>query len=631
MKSERIFETSLLVLERIRARFASSRAKYTQDSRSLGRFLGAFLAMIFMAGAAYAYPVATIKNNTDYTLSGKVEYISFLCSDDGYTVGPGKTWSASSRGACLIDAITGRVHEPAKHGEKTSVVSYSSTGTSYSKFQINAYSGSYRIFSEDEYKDVTDTKHDKSPGFYFINKTAWPLLYSLDQVGCLYHDIIPTGSAGQPGLRKVDTGAVWFTLRVRIQPDGVNPDSDWACVKPVAELVADVGLAAVSGGSTAAAKAGGKIVIKTVLKAAIKEGAKKAVKKAGTKILKDLAKDELGKILSDAGSVEMYGQYAGYEWPFRCDKMPAYEITGGPEPLRDEDGELYLSRGQPFTVTKINSCGNDMMTGSKKSMSSDQSSFSSWGPSPAAVSASAAQTDRISPAELQKRQDQVNASNAAIKAKADANAAKNYANCSRRGNIQSLNQPGAVANNIAMFNTGSRDIQVYWINFQGQEVNYASQDAPIMQIAAGPTGYNDPGAPGYWYIAVDQNGECVGIASPSESGNEVHFNPDQVVPGIHPQKAAQGYVDQGYVDQGYVDQGYVDQGYVDQGYVDQGYVDQGYVDQGYVDQGYVDQGYVDQGYVDQGYVDQGYVDQGYVDQGYVDDGYDNQGYDDEEY
>lgn len=346
------------------------------------------LSVAFAQSAQANYPVAQVKNNTDYTITGEVQYISFLCSDDGYSVAPGATWTASTRGACLIDAITGSTGgATAKFGEKMSVVSYSSTGTSYSKFQINAYSGAYRIFSEEEYASVSDTRRGKSPGFYFVNKTAWPLGYSLDQVGCLHHGIIPTG-AGKGGILKVDTGAVWFTMRIHIQPDGVNPQTDWDCVEPVAELVADVALAAVTGGGTAVAKAGGKIVVKQVVKAVIKAGAKAAVKKMAAKLVKDLAKDELGKLLKGAGSVELYGQYAGYTWPFRCDKMPEYHIIGGPEPLKDENGEIYLRRGTPFKVMKVNTCGDDMMLGSRRSMESDQSSFSSW-PSGASTTAAA--------------------------------------------------------------------------------------------------------------------------------------------------------------------------------------------------------------------------------------------------
>lgn len=347
------------------------------------RFISMLSAIVLSAGFAQSahadYPYARVTNNTPYTVSGEVQYVSAFCKDDSYTVAPGQTWIASSRGVCLIDDITGTMAGAVgEFGESTKITPYNaSPATSYSRFQINAYSGSYRIFSEDEWNDVSDTKHGKSPGFYFVNKTAWPLTYSLDQVGCLHHGIIPTGE-GEGGVLKVDTGAVWFTMKIAIQPDGVDPVSNWDCVKPVAELVGDVAMAAVTGGGTAVAKAGGKVVVKQVVKAVVKEGVKTAVKKAAKKVIKDLAKDELGKLLTGAGSVELYGQYAGYEWPFRCDKMPEYHIIGGPQALRDETGELYLERGVPFKVMKVNDCGDDMMLGSKRSMESDQSSFSDW-------------------------------------------------------------------------------------------------------------------------------------------------------------------------------------------------------------------------------------------------------------
>lgn len=344
-------------------------------------FLAMLIGALGFGTAAHAdYPYARVTNNTPYTVSGEVQYVSAFCSDDSYTVAPGATWTASSRGVCLIDDITGTMHgATGLHGEKTTIVNYNAApATSYSRFQINAYSGSYRIFSEDEYNDVSDTKHGKSPGFYFVNKTAWPLTYSLDQVGCLHHGIIPTG-AGAGGVLKVDTGAVWFTMKIAIQPDGIDPVSNWDCVKPVAELVADVAMAAATGGGTAVSKAGGTLAAKVIVKEVVKAGAKAAVKGAAIKVMANLAKDELGKILTDAGSVELYGQYAGYEWPFRCDKMPEYHIIGGPEPQRDENGVIFLDRGTPFKVSKVNSCGDDMMLGSRRSMESDQSSFSDWG------------------------------------------------------------------------------------------------------------------------------------------------------------------------------------------------------------------------------------------------------------
>jgi len=322
-------------------------------------FLGA------LSPVAYAYPLARVVNNTEYTVSGEVQYISAFCRDDTYNVGPGQTWEASSRGGCLIDGITGNISEGARHGESTSVVPYDSTGTSYSVFQINAHGDRYRIFSEEEYDRVSNTVQGRSPGFYLVNKTDWPVAYSLEQTGCLYHDVVPRRWDNKDGVRRVDTGAVWFTLRVHIQPDGINPQTDWDCAEPVAEIVGDVLFATMTGGA-GAAMAGPKFVAKTVAKEAIKSAIK-----ASARSVTETMSERAGEYLNDVGTVTIAGQYAGYEWPFQCDDMPEYQITGGPELRRGDDGEIYVLPGPAFTVEKVNTCGDDMMLGSPKKGSAD--------------------------------------------------------------------------------------------------------------------------------------------------------------------------------------------------------------------------------------------------------------------
>ena len=56
-------------------------------------------------------------------------------------------------------------------------------------------------------------------------------------------------------------------------------------------------------------------------------------------------------------------QYAGPEWPFRCDRMPVYHLTGGPR-LTVENGQPTLTKGTPLKFYKQNDCGNSMMAGS---------------------------------------------------------------------------------------------------------------------------------------------------------------------------------------------------------------------------------------------------------------------------
>lgn len=330
------------------------------------------LICLSVTGTAWAdYPLAQVKNNTDYTIIGEVQYLSAFCSDDSYSVAPGKTWRAKSRGVCLIDKITGSAVQgsfplilPAesKHGERTNIVPYTSSGTSYSKFQITAYGDQYRIFSEAEHKRVSKTDA-MSPGFKLVNKTDWPIAYSMDQVGCLYYDVVPSRWQGKDGVRVVDTGAVWFTLHFNIQPDGISPINEFEdCALPVIEITGAVLLGVAETVLTGSPKASAGIAAKVVAKQAVKTAINISVKE----ISKTMA-SQLQNYMNEAGAVTMYGQYAGYDWPFRCDKMPEYHITGGPEVLRDEEGGVYLKEGSELKVTKVNSCGNDMMLGSKTS------------------------------------------------------------------------------------------------------------------------------------------------------------------------------------------------------------------------------------------------------------------------
>lgn len=313
-----------------------------------------------------AYPLAEIKNNTEYTVSGVIDYVG--CKDDKFKVGPGNKWTAKSRGVCLIKNIKGGlsgIPESLKgtgrtsFGEKKKIVPYtSSTGTSYSQFQINAYGDRYQIFSESEWAKESKTDSRKSPGFRLVNKTQWPVAYSLDQVGCLYYGIVPAAFNGKDGVAVRDTGSVWFTLRLRIQPDGKNSQTDMACVEPVAVLVGEVFLAVLSDGVSAEIE-GIEVTTTTLAKSAVKASVKK-IAAAGA--------SQVGDYLKETGSITMFGQYAGYEWPFRCDRMPEYHITGGPEYVIAPDGTRHILHEEDFKVTKVNDCGNGMMQYSPTSM-----------------------------------------------------------------------------------------------------------------------------------------------------------------------------------------------------------------------------------------------------------------------
>lgn len=306
-----------------------------------------------------AYPLAEVKNNTEYTVSGVINYVA--CKADKFSVGPGEKWTAKSRGVCLIANIKGELNGiPASlkgtgrtsYGEKKEIVPYtSSPATSFSQFQVNAYGDRYQIFSENEWAKEGKIDSRNSPGFRLVNETQWPVAYSLDQVGCLYYGVVPAAFNGKDGVAVRDTGAVWFTLRAHIQPDGKNTQKDMDCVEPVAEVVGGIFLAVISDGASAEFE-GIEVTAATLAKSAVK---------ASVKEIASVAKSQIGEYLKETGAITMFGQYAGYAWPFRCDAMPEYHITGGPSHVKDPDGNGHIIHDDDFKITKVNDCGNGMM------------------------------------------------------------------------------------------------------------------------------------------------------------------------------------------------------------------------------------------------------------------------------
>ena len=82
-----------------------------------------------------AYDKVSIANSTLFAATGRVEYASAFCSNDSYSVDSMHTWSASSRGVCLLTKITATVKTP--YGD-IAATSYGSAGTTYSRFAIVA-------------------------------------------------------------------------------------------------------------------------------------------------------------------------------------------------------------------------------------------------------------------------------------------------------------------------------------------------------------------------------------------------------------------------------------------------------------------------------------------------------------
>lgn len=84
-----------------------------------------------------AYDPVIIYNSTGHNVpQGKVEYLSWVCKDDNYSIGIDQSfWQASSRGSCLVTKITATVDVRGKHVQ---AVAYDSSGTSYSRFAVVA-------------------------------------------------------------------------------------------------------------------------------------------------------------------------------------------------------------------------------------------------------------------------------------------------------------------------------------------------------------------------------------------------------------------------------------------------------------------------------------------------------------
>ena len=80
-----------------------------------------------------AYPKVHIVNSTNFSVKGKVKYASAFSSDDNYEIAPWGSWTAGSRGVCLLTEVSATVHTP---GQDAKATPYESSGTSYSQFAV---------------------------------------------------------------------------------------------------------------------------------------------------------------------------------------------------------------------------------------------------------------------------------------------------------------------------------------------------------------------------------------------------------------------------------------------------------------------------------------------------------------
>lgn len=251
-----------------------------------------------------------------------------------------------------------------------------------------------------------------SPGFQIQNKTDYPVLVTLEQVGCLYYGIVQPGQVFQR-----DTGAVWFTIKASMAPDLKEPTVESCIRKPAiyAATIAVAGLSAagtmgmgtalvvpamlataagqgaaittqqylLANGATATGALAARVGISTLMNGATVVGLAMYSGQVTTLVANELfAKTALGAAggaafvgLSDVYTrmttqshidgiqaqltqeASVFGAYAGYPWPWKmADRvMPRYEITGGPRIKTMADGSTILvAQKQPLTITKVN-------------------------------------------------------------------------------------------------------------------------------------------------------------------------------------------------------------------------------------------------------------------------------------
>lgn len=314
MKISKSFSTSFFP----KSPHLSRRFTITRSSRRMVIVLLSLLTACFAGmGQALAYKDPTIYNHALHAVNIEVQYLA--CHNDDYQVKaakrtkdkivPSRTKRDVGRDGCLITGIA------LKKGDDYDEVStiggkkafgYNSSGTSYGEFHIVDRGNHYLVMSRAEVDAEKYADHG-TPGFLIKNRSDYPVTVSLDQIGCLYHDVIKPGATW-----KKTTGAVWFTISANTSMDGKDHINDLKdCVYPVLKAVKFVAELGASIGGCA-----------TCGEAAVSDAEMFTATLAGTALYDSIVKNTTADKLTF--------QYAGPPYPFRCMNQPEYEITGGP-------------------------------------------------------------------------------------------------------------------------------------------------------------------------------------------------------------------------------------------------------------------------------------------------------------
>ena len=289
-------------------------------------FTGAMILALF-ASSACAYDRIILKNSTKYKIKAVAKYPG--CESDTWYQKAGKEVKngirgtvgrpKDGRGLCLVSVL--RIY-----GLPGGTITWKpASATADVHFYVYKKSdGKYEVTSARNLSNIRKSKRTRkmSPGFRITNNSNWPLLVSLNQVGCLYYDTL------QPGKTKVwNTGAVWFSINASLRLSGEKLSALEVakdCVLPVAMVVGaaySAAMAAAAPESGASALAMFLAVPKAVGVSNLKRFGKNAAKAVYTSL-----DDGLPENITVAS---VHGAYAGPPWPGRCTHMPEYKITGG--------------------------------------------------------------------------------------------------------------------------------------------------------------------------------------------------------------------------------------------------------------------------------------------------------------
>jgi len=296
-------------------------------TRWLISFMGAMILALSASSAYASYDRIILKNSTKYKIKAVAKYPG--CSSDTWYQKAGKEVKngirgtvgrpKDGRGFCLVSVL--RIYGlPGgtitwKPASATADVHFYVFKKSNGKYEVT----SARNLSE---KRASKKTRKMSPGFRITNDSNWPLLVSLNQVGCLYYHTL------KPGEVKVwNTGAVWFSINASLRLSGKKlSDLEVAkdCVLPVAMVVG----AAYSAAMAAADPASGASALSMFL-AVPKAVGVSNLKRIGINAAKAVYTSLDNGLPENVTVASVHGAYAGPPWPGRCTHMPEYKITGG--------------------------------------------------------------------------------------------------------------------------------------------------------------------------------------------------------------------------------------------------------------------------------------------------------------